>query len=142
MRDQRPLTIQLALQPHLDGGCLLSARCPANLAEASLTRAAADALRDRGQYRVHAVHQQPYHTKVVTVPATLETHGHLVAPILRFLSALSDIATARSLAITRNLLSRVPPGKSVSPQGRDRISFATLVCCCAPTPLSGRWYQS
>jgi hypothetical protein len=68
------------------------------VAAASQTRGAAAALRDRGKYRAHAGDLHPGHT---SVPASVEPHGHLGRPIMRFLRTLNDIAWAHSLAVTR-----------------------------------------
>jgi hypothetical protein len=35
------------------------------------------------------------------VPASVETYGHFRKPIMRYLHTLSDLASARSLAVTR-----------------------------------------
>jgi hypothetical protein len=56
------------------------------------------ALHDRHEYRAHAGHLHPGHT---FVPAIVETYGHLGRPIIRYLRILSDIASGRSLPVTR-----------------------------------------
>jgi hypothetical protein len=77
---------------------MIHPRCATYVATASRTRGAAAALRDRDKYRAHAGHLHPGHT---FVPASVETYGHLGRPIMRFLRTLSDVASARSLAVTR-----------------------------------------
>jgi hypothetical protein len=77
---------------------MIHPRCATYVAAASQTRGAAAALRDRDKYRAHAGHLHPGHT---FVPASFETYGHLSRPIMRYLCTLSDVASARSLAVTR-----------------------------------------
>jgi hypothetical protein len=77
---------------------MIHPHCASYVAAACQTRGAAAALRDRDKYRVHAGHLHPGHT---FVPASVETYGHLGRPIMRYLRALSDVASARSLAVTR-----------------------------------------
>jgi hypothetical protein len=74
---------------------MIHPRCATYVATASQTRGAAAALRDRDKNRAHAVHLHPGHT---FVPASVETYGHLGR---RYLRTLSDVASARSLAVTR-----------------------------------------
>jgi hypothetical protein len=76
-------------------------RCPTYVAAASQTGGAAADLRDRSKYRTHLGHLHPCHT---FVPATDEMYGHLGRPIMWYLRTLSDIASARSLAVTRRSL--------------------------------------
>jgi hypothetical protein len=59
--------------------------------------AAAD-LRDRSKYRAHAGHLLPGGT---FVSASVETHGHLGRRIMWYARTLSDIASARSPAVTQ-----------------------------------------
>jgi hypothetical protein len=49
----------------------------------------------------HVVVLQSMHPGHTFVPASVETYGHLGRPIMRYLRTLSDIASARSLAVTR-----------------------------------------
>jgi hypothetical protein len=77
---------------------MIHPRCATYVAAASQTRGAAAALRDRDKYRAHAGHLHPGHT---FVPASVETYGHLGKLIMRYLRTLSDVASARSLAVTR-----------------------------------------
>jgi hypothetical protein len=56
------------------------------------------ALLDRDKYRAHAGHLHPRHT---FIPASVDTYRHLGRPIMRYLRTLSDVASARSLAVTR-----------------------------------------
>jgi hypothetical protein len=77
---------------------MIHPRCATYVAAASQTRGAAAALRDRDKYRAHAGHLHPGHT---FVPASVETYGHLGKPIMRYLRTLSDVASGRSLAVTR-----------------------------------------
>jgi hypothetical protein len=46
----------------------------------------------------HAGHLHPGHTFVL---ASVEMYGHLGQPIMRYLRTLSDVASTRSLAVTR-----------------------------------------
>jgi hypothetical protein len=73
-------------------------RCPTYIAAASQERGTAPALRDRSKYRRHAGHPLPGHTFVL---ASVETYGHLGKPIMCYLGTMSDIVSARSLAVTR-----------------------------------------
>jgi hypothetical protein len=73
-------------------------RCATYVAAASQARGAAAALRDRDKYRAHAGHLHPGHT---FVPASIETYGHLGRPMMRYFHTLSDVASARPLAVTR-----------------------------------------
>jgi hypothetical protein len=77
---------------------MIHPRCATYVAATSQTRSAAAALRDRDKYRAHADYLHPGHT---FVPASVETYGHLGRPIMRYLRALSDVTSARSLAVTR-----------------------------------------
>jgi hypothetical protein len=47
-----------------------------------------------------ADHLQILHPGHTFVPASVETYGHLGKPIMRYLRTLSDVASARSLAVT------------------------------------------
>jgi hypothetical protein len=78
----------------------LHPRCSIYVAAASQKRGAAAALHDRDKYRAHASHMHPGHT---FMPASVETYGHLGRPIMRYLHTLSDVASARSLAVTPGL---------------------------------------
>jgi hypothetical protein len=55
-------------------------------------------LRDRSKYRAHAGHLHPGHT---FVPVSFKIYGHLGELIMQYICTLSDIASTRSLAITR-----------------------------------------
>jgi hypothetical protein len=77
---------------------MIHPRCVTYVAAASQTNGAAAALRDRDQYCAHARHLHPGHT---FVPASVDTHGHLGRPIMRYLRTLSDVVSARSLAVIR-----------------------------------------
>jgi hypothetical protein len=50
------------------------------------------------KYRAHAGHLHPGQT---FVPANVETYGYLGRPIMQYLYTLSDVALARSLAVTQ-----------------------------------------
>jgi hypothetical protein len=84
--------------PTLLNVSMIHPRCPTHIAAVSQIRCAAAALRDRSKNRTHAGHLHPGHT---FVPASVGTYGHLGRPIMRYLRTLSDIAAARSLAVTR-----------------------------------------
>jgi hypothetical protein len=77
---------------------MIHPRCSTYVAAASQTRGAAAALQDRDKYRAHAGHLHPGHT---FVPASVEMYGYLGRPIMQYLRTLSDVASARSLAVTR-----------------------------------------
>jgi hypothetical protein len=77
---------------------MIHPRCSTYVAATSQTRGAAAALRDRSKYQAHAGHLHPGHN---FVRASVETYGQLGKPLMRYLRSLSDIASARSLAITR-----------------------------------------
>jgi hypothetical protein len=77
---------------------MIHPRCATYVAAASQTRGAAAALQDRDKYRAHAGHLHPGHT---FVPINGETYGHLGRPMMRYLGTLSDVASARSPAVTR-----------------------------------------
>jgi hypothetical protein len=77
---------------------MIHPRCTTCVAAASQTRNATATLRDRDKYRAHAGHLHPCDT---FVPASVETYGHLGTPIMRYPRTLSDVASARSLAVTR-----------------------------------------
>jgi hypothetical protein len=59
------------------------------------------ALCDRHKYRAHAGHLHPGQT---FAPASVETYGHLGRPIIQYLRTLSDVASGRSLAVSRGSL--------------------------------------
>jgi hypothetical protein len=80
---------------------MIHPRCATHFAAASQTRGTAAALRDRDKYRAHAGHLHPGHT---FVPANVETYGNLGSPAKRYLRSLSDVASARSPAVTRGSL--------------------------------------
>jgi hypothetical protein len=84
--------------PNLLDISMIHPRCTTYVAAASQTRDAAAALHDRNKYRAHAGHLHLGHT---FVPASIETYGHLGRPIIRYLLTLSDVALARSLAVTQ-----------------------------------------
>jgi hypothetical protein len=73
--------------------------CATDVAAASQTRGAATALRDRDKYQAYAAQLHPGHT---FVPASVETHGHVGKPIMRYRRTLSDVASACSPAVTRD----------------------------------------
>jgi hypothetical protein len=77
---------------------MIHPRCATYVAATSQTSGVAATLRDRDKYRAHAGHLHPCHT---FVPASVETYGHLRRPIMRYLRTLSNVALARSLAVTR-----------------------------------------
>jgi hypothetical protein len=64
----------------------------------ALQQGAAATLSDRDKYRAHTGRLHPGHTFVL---AGVETYGHLGSPTMRYLRTLSDIASTRSLAVTR-----------------------------------------
>jgi hypothetical protein len=76
-------------------------RCSTYFAAAPETRDAAAALHDRDKYRAHAGYLHPEHT---FLSASVKTYGHLGRTIMRYLRALSDVASARSLAVTQGSL--------------------------------------
>jgi hypothetical protein len=80
---------------------MIHPRCATYVAAASHTRGAAAALRDRDKNRAYAGHLHPGHT---FVPASVDTHAHLGRPFMRYLRTLSEVASARSLAVTRGSL--------------------------------------
>jgi hypothetical protein len=92
------VTLPLPHGPTLLDISMIHPRCPTYVAAASKTRSAAAALRDRHKYRAHAGHLHSGHK---FVPASVETYGHLCRPIMRYLRTLSDIASGRSLSVTR-----------------------------------------
>jgi hypothetical protein len=54
-----------------------------------------------------AGHLHPGHTFVL---ASVKTYGHLGRPIMPYLCTLSDVASARSLAVTRESFLAMPTG--------------------------------
>jgi hypothetical protein len=112
--------------------------CQTDLAAAFQTRGIAADLRDRSKYCTHAGHLHPEHD---FVPASLETCGHPRKPVMRCISSLSDVASARSLAFTRRLFLAhgtergscaesglcVPLFYSVACSGRGMAGFAVSV---------------
>jgi hypothetical protein len=77
---------------------MIHARCATYIAATFQTRGAAAALRDRDKYLAHTRHLYPGNT---FVPASVKMYGHLGMLIMQYLRTLSDIALARSLAVTR-----------------------------------------
>jgi hypothetical protein len=115
---------------------MIHPRCATYVAAASQTKGAAAALRDRDTYRSHAGHQHPGHT---FVPASVETYGHLGKPIMRYLRTLSDVASARSPAVTRgSFLASAHPELSVAlvqRQGYIYRSCALLLAKASVWPV-------
>jgi hypothetical protein len=75
---------------------MIHACCSTYVAAVSQTRGAAAALRDRDKNPAPC-HLHPGHT---FVPASVETYGYLGRPIMQYLRTLSDVASARSVAVT------------------------------------------
>jgi hypothetical protein len=110
--------------------------CSTYVTADSQTRGAAAALRDRDKYRAHAGHLHPRHT---FVPASIETYGHLGRPIMRYPCTLSDVASARTLAVTRgSFLASAHRELSVALVQSQGMMCIALVRCCWPRLLGGR----
>jgi hypothetical protein len=98
-------------------------------------------VRVRDSYRAHAGHMHPGHT---FVPASVETYGHLCRPIMRYLchrmmGLLSDVASARSRAVTRGLFLAGAHGElSVALVQSYRVMCIVSVRCCSPRLPGGR----
>jgi hypothetical protein len=116
VRVRSPITLPLALQsggvgrhcsdsasaPRLLDASMIHPHCPTYVAATSQTRGAAAALRDRSKYQAHAGHLHPCHT---FVPTSVWMYGHLGRPNMLYIRTLSDIASVRSLAVTRGSFS-------------------------------------
>jgi hypothetical protein len=115
---------------------MIHPRCATYVAAASQTRGAPAALRDRDKYRAHAGLLHPGHT---FVPASVEMYGHLGKPIMRYLRTLSDVASARSLAVTwRSFLAtahRELSAALVQSQGYVYRSCALLLAKASGRPV-------
>jgi hypothetical protein len=134
-----PQTLPPPHSPTLLDISMIHPRCPTYVAAVSQTRGAAAALRDRDTYGAHAGHLQPGHT---FLPASVETYGHLGRPIMGYLCTLSDVASARSLAVNRgSFLSSAHRELSVAlaqSQGHVYSSCALLLAKTSGRPLLPR----
>jgi hypothetical protein len=95
---------------------------------------------DRSKYQAHAVHLHPAHT---FVPASIETYRHIGRSIMRYIRTLSDIASARSLAVTRgSFLASAHRELSVALCAESvRVLCTDLAHCCSPKLRRGRYCQ-
>jgi hypothetical protein len=111
---------------------MIHPRCATYVAAASQTIGAPAALRHRDKCRAHAGHLHPGHT---FVPASVVMSGRLCRPIMWYLRTLSEVASARSSAVTRGSFlasahqelsvgkeKRLLPGRPV----RDRLKSLTF----------------
>jgi hypothetical protein len=122
--------------PQLLDISMIHPRCPTYIAAASHARGASAALRDRSKYRTHARHLHRGHT---SVPASVETYGHLGKPIMRYLRTLSDVASVHSVAVT--------PGALLASSHRElsvvlvliKVMCTALARCCSPRLRGGRF---
>jgi hypothetical protein len=108
------------------GASMIQPRCPTYFAAASHLRCAA--LHNRGKDRAYAGHLHPGHT---FVPASVESYRHIGRPVMPYIRTLSDVALARSLAVTRvpfpASVHRKPIVALVQSQGYVYRSFALLL---------------
>jgi hypothetical protein len=79
-------------------------------------------LRDMSKYRTHAGHLQPGYS---IVPALVQTYVQSGRPIMRYLRTLTDVASARSLAVSRGSLVASPT------EILERVLCSVRVLCTA-----------
>jgi hypothetical protein len=99
---KNPSNSQLSVFPPPHGPMLdismIHPHCPTYVAAAPQILGAAVALQHMSEYRAQEGRLHPCHT---SVPASVETYGHFGKPVLWYIRTLSDVALARSLAVTQ-----------------------------------------
>ena len=77
---------------------LAHSRSATFVTDAVAMQGSAAAKRDALKYRGHNGHHHPGYT---FIPASVETYGYLVKPLVRYLNTLSEVAAARGPAVSK-----------------------------------------